>query len=254
MSSKKSIVFLGSKAIGYDCLKHLLDNQSVLNVEVIAALVKADHLLADEGKNILHLCEENDLVVLPNLDYLLDFESLDYLISVQYHQILKAEHLSVAKELALNLHMAPLPEYRGCNQFSFAIANEAKTFGTSIHVMNEDIDAGDLLFEKRFAMPEDVWVKDLYQLTVEASLELFKESLPKLLSGDYTARRQSSLLLERGSNTYFRNQIDDLKRIDLSWTKEKIARHIRATWFPPYDPPYYLEDGIRIIVGPDFIA
>jgi len=251
--SKKTVIFLGSKGIGYDCLKHLLDNQSALNVEVIAALVKADHVLGQK-KNILHLCEENDLMVLPSLDYLLDYEFPDFLFSVQYHKILKQKHLNCAQELAVNLHMAPLPEYRGCNQFSFAIADQAKTFGTSIHIMNEDIDAGDLLFEKRFPIPENCWVWELYDLTAKASLALFEESLPKLLSGNYEATRQSSLLLERGTNLHYRNEIDDLKRIDLSWPKEKIARHIRATWFPPFPPPYYLKDGERVLLGPDFIA
>jgi len=252
--SKKTVIFLGSKEIGYDCLKHLLDNSEMLNIEVIAALVKADHVLGDSEKNILHLCEEHDLMVLPNLGYLLDYEFPDFLISVQYHKILKQKHLNCAQELAVNLHMAPLPEYRGCNQFSFAIADNAETFGTSIHIMNEDVDAGDLLFERRFTIPKDCWVKELYEMTAEASLELFKESLPALISGDYQATRQSSLLLERGSSTHYRSEIHDLKRIDLSWPKEKIARRIRATWFPPFDPPYYLEDGVRVSVGPDFIA
>lgn len=253
MSAKKTIVFLGSKEIGFDCLAHLLRNQDSLNIEVIAALVKADHLLADSGKNILHLCEEHDLVVLPNLDYLLDYEYPDYLVSVQYHKILKERHLNCAQELAINLHMAPLPEYRGCNQFSFAIADQAETFGTSLHIMDEDVDAGDLLFEKRFPLPKDSWVKDLYATTAKASFELFKESIPKIVSGNYEATRQSSLLLERGTSTHYRNEIDDLKRVDLSWPKDKIARHIRATWFPPYDPPYYLKDGERVAIGPDFI-
>jgi len=93
LSERQTIIFLGSKAIGYDCLAFLLENQEALKIEIIAALVKADHLLADENKNILHLCEENDLVVLPSLDYLLDYEYPDYLISVQYHKILKPKHL-----------------------------------------------------------------------------------------------------------------------------------------------------------------
>jgi len=90
-------------------------------------------------------------------------------------------------------------------------------------------------------------------MTADVSLELFKESIPKFLTGDYQRTRQSSLLLDRGSKMHYRKEIGDLKRIDLSWPKEKIARRIRATWFPPYDPPFYIEEGKRYPLGPDYI-
>ncbi|MBK8684503.1 MAG: hypothetical protein IPN26_05660 [Bacteroidetes bacterium] len=73
---------------------------------------------------------------------------MDFLISVQYHQILNERHIQKARTLAINLHMAPLPEYRGCNQFSFAILDQYPEFGTTLHVMDERIDHGDILFEK----------------------------------------------------------------------------------------------------------
>ena len=109
----------------------------------------------------------------------------DVLYSVQYHQILKPAQIAKAAEIALNLHMAPLPEYRGANQFSYAIIDGATTFGTTIHAIDEGIDSGDILFEKRFPVPTGCWVNELYDLTLEASVALFEEALPEIAAGDF---------------------------------------------------------------------
>jgi len=214
-------------------------------VQITAALVKTGNVLS-AGKNILHLCEENDLVVLPQLDDLLDFDRPDFLVSVQYHQILKQQHIECAKELAVNLHMAPLPEYRGCNQFSFAIVDEAKTFGSTLHVMDEGIDSGDILFERRFPIAEKAWVQDLYDQTARESVLLFEEAIPKIISGNYERQAQEALIAERGTAIHYRNEINELKMIDKSWDAEKQDRHIRATWFPPFELPYYLVEGKKV--------
>ena len=65
--------------------------------------------------------------------------------------------------------MAPLPEYRGCNQFSFAIVDGKKEFGTTLHKMEEGIDNGDIIAESRFDIPENCFVKELYELTYKTS-------------------------------------------------------------------------------------
>jgi methionyl-tRNA formyltransferase len=113
---------MGSKAIGYDCLAHLLQNPAV---QVVAALSN-DNARFDASKSVVALATEHQIPVLADLNALP--EEIDILYSVQYHQILKQAHINKAK-LALNLHMAPLPEYRGSNQFSYAIIEQKKTFG-----------------------------------------------------------------------------------------------------------------------------
>lgn len=247
------VIFLGSKSIGYDCLKHLL-SESDSKVEVIAVLTTGPHPLEAPEKNILHLCEENEITILPSLDHLLDFDKPDYLISVQYHEILGEAHLKCARKLAINLHMAPLPEYRGCNQFSFAILDQRTEFGVTIHEMIPGVDNGDVLFEKRFQIPQDIWVKQLYAMSEEASLTLFKESLPKLLSNDFTPVSQDSLMFERGTSMHYREEINEVKQINPEWPQERIARHIRATWFPPYAPPFAIIDGEKRLYGPDDVS
>jgi methionyl-tRNA formyltransferase len=243
----KKVAFLGSKKIGYECLKLAIDHSGI---DVVAVLTAAANPL-DGQETVADLCKENEIPVLPSLQELAD-KDIDILISVQYHEILKKRHIELAKDVAVNLHMAPLPEYRGCNQFSFAIIDQKREFGTTLHRLEEGIDSGDILLEKRFPVPQECFVQDLYQLTFEHSVDLFRHALPQLVNGDFEGIDQASLENIRGSSYHFRKDIDSIKQIDHAWDIEKQKRHFRATWFPPFPPPYALIDGKKVELDMDW--
>lgn len=236
----KTIVYLGTKSIGLTCLQYLLKVAGSLHAKVIAVGTKSNN--EKFNTDIEYLSLQNRIALLPSLEEIPD---CDILISVQYHRILKPRHIQKARQIAVNLHMAPLPEYRGCNQFSFAILDKAKVFGTTLHRLEEGIDNGAILFEKRFPIPDNCWITELYELTENASNELFCSHLSDIVTGNYTPVLQEHLIPVRGTSYHYRHEIEQIKQIDLNWDAEKIARHIRATYFPPFKPPYCLVDGVR---------
>ena len=229
----KRIVFLGAKPVAYRCLDFLLKNEISLDAKVIAVLTN-DTKMNDPAFDIGTLCQQNETPILKSLD---ELPQSDLLISIQYREILKKHHIETSK-LAINLHMAPLPEYRGCNQFSFAIANGDKEFGTTIHELVEKIDGGDIIAESRFTIPGDCFVNELFELTAEKSVTLFEQEIGNILSGNFSRVPQQTLIDERGTSYNNRTSINSLKEIDLNWDREKIERHIRATSMPGYEPPF----------------
>ena len=245
--NKKKIVFFGTKKMGFDCLNILNMHQNKLNYEIIGVLTN------EESNYIREYSLDNNLKLLGSLDDFLRLHEVDIIISVQYHQILNLNHIKKANDLAINLHMAPLPEYRGCNQFSLAIIEDKKVFGTTIHKIEKGIDSGDILFESRFEIPKNCWIEDLYKLTCHKSLELFTKSLPKIISLNFVSIPQDSLIKERGSSLHFRREIKDIKKIDLSWTINKIERHIRATLMEGFEPPYFEIKGKKIFFKKEWI-
>jgi len=238
----KKVVFLGSKPIGYDCFAYMLAMQESLNIQVVGLLTHARKEFGN-AHDLNILAEEHHIPTIENEDAI---PVCDILYSVQYHRILKADHIQKASQIAVNLHMAPLPEYRGSNQFSYAIIDGKKEFGTTIHEIDTRIDHGGILFQKRFAIPEGCWVNELYQLTYEASNALFRDTLADIVNANYSATPQATLENEYGTSLHFRKEINHLKEIDLGWDKEKIARHIRATYMPGFEPPYCIVDGRKI--------
>jgi methionyl-tRNA formyltransferase len=242
----QTVVFLGSKPIGYYCLAYLIEQQANLGCKVIGVLSN-DNAMFNPQLSVKALSMQHQIPIIDSLDNL---PYVDILISVQYHQILKPHHIAKAK-LALNLHMAPLPEYRGCNQFSVAIIDDAKIFGTTIHQLDAKIDHGAIAFESRFAIPENCWISDLYNITEKESVQLFKQSLEKIIANQITWTSQESLIDQRGTSIHYRNEIHALKQIDLDWSANKIQRHIRATYMPGFEPPYALINNQKIYITLD---
>lgn len=238
----KKVIFLGSKPIGYECLQYLIAQSQALNIEVIGILTQSRSEFGS-AHNLSQLATEHNIPIIASLD---DMPPCDILYSVQYHQILSPEHILRASTIAVNLHMAPLPEYRGSNQFSFAIIEGKTEFGTTIHRIDHRIDHGDILFQKRFPIPPGTWVQDLYQLTYNASLNLFRQTLGHIISGNYQPIPQSVLVGKYGTSLHYRREMSALKQIDLNWQKDIIEQHIRATSMPGFEPPYCIIDGRKV--------
>ncbi len=238
---KTRIVFLGSKPIGYRCLDYLIRHQGDLQAEVIGVRTQ----LRKEFSGAFDLEKLSEDAGIPLIASLEELPDCDLIYSVQHHELLKAQHIAKASEIAVNLHLAPLPEYRGCNQFSFAILDNAKEFGVTIHEINTRIDHGDVLFETRFDIPPDCWVAELYDITEAKAFVLFQGTLEHIIKGHYTRTPQSAYA-GRSSQLHFRKEIRALKQIDLNDSQEKITRILRAVSMPGFEPPYCLVNGEKV--------
>lgn len=239
------VVFLGSKPIGYQCLQYLIAQQQALDVEVVAVRTRMRKEFGEAGSDLATLATEAGIPLLDSLDAM---PPCDIIYSVQHHELLRARHISKAGTIAVNLHLAPLPEYRGCNQFSFAIMEDAREFGVTLHEIDTRIDHGAILFESRFSVPLHCWVNELYELTFVAALDLFKATLADVVQGNYTKTPQATLLADRATSLHFRSEISDLKAIDLNESEEMISRRIRATWMPGFEPPYIMINGQKLLL------
>lgn len=243
---------MGGKQVGYTSLLFLLEQSEKLNLEVVAVFENSSSPLSNKEHSLQALANQFSIPHFCEKSHLLDLEDVDFIFSVQYNQILTVEEIAVAKSLAVNLHMAPLPEYRGCNQFSFALIDMAEEFAATLHVLEPSTDAGAIIFEKRFKIRENEFVTDLYNRTLDFSVILFQEKLEAMLTRDFDLTPQPELFEERGTSFHFRNEIEQLKRIDASWPIKKQKRYFRATFFPAFDPPVLVSEEGEIPLSLDW--
>ena len=121
----RKIIFLGTRAVGRRCLEILLKQAVALDCEVVEVVTKlpANPYLA-EGT------DPADVAIRAGIPVKSDFDPegspVHVLLSIEYGDILTPGQLARASEQAINLHMAPLPDYRGAGQCSFAILNEER--------------------------------------------------------------------------------------------------------------------------------
>ncbi|WP_426741257.1 formyltransferase family protein, partial [Pseudomonas aeruginosa] len=93
-------------------------------------------------------CTANSIAYLENIK---EFEKnhmdeeFDFLFSIVNSEIIPQKILRLPRYYAINYHNSPLPKYAGLYATSWAILNGETQHGISWHIMNEVIDAGDIL-------------------------------------------------------------------------------------------------------------
>lgn len=97
-------------------------------------------------------------------------KKIDIIISSN-GQIFKKELLDIPKIACINRHSALLPDYGGVLPVFWAMLNNEKQFGVSIHYMVEKIDAGDILYRVPISLDKDNSLFDNYLLAFDKSVD-----------------------------------------------------------------------------------
>lgn len=73
----------------------------------------------------------------------------DLLVSILGNQIFKKQLLNLTPKGCINLHTALLPKYRGLMPSFWVLKNNEKYTGVSVFIMDEGIDSGPILIQKK---------------------------------------------------------------------------------------------------------
>lgn len=74
----------------------------------------------------------------------------DVIVTIYFDQILKKPALKIPSMAALNMHPGLLPKYRGLWPEFWKLHNREKFAGVTIHHLNEQIDAGEVVAQIRY--------------------------------------------------------------------------------------------------------
>ena len=61
----------------------------------------------------------------------------DLFVSMSFNQIFKTQIINLPKYKAINCHAGKLPFYRGRNVLNWALINDEKEFGITVHFIDE---------------------------------------------------------------------------------------------------------------------
>src|SRR5205823_8330969 len=79
----------------------------------------------------------------------------EVIVVMAYGQILPRDVLEIPKVACLNLHTSLLPRWRGAAPIQAAIAAGDRETGITVMYMNEGLDTGDILLQRKIAIPPD---------------------------------------------------------------------------------------------------
>ena len=222
------IVFAGTPKFAVKSLSVL--NQS--EHEVVAVYCQPDRPKG-RGK-VLTACpvkifsEENNLLVIQPEDFKdkqsqsqLALLNPDVMVVAAYGQILPKALLEIPKLGCLNIHASLLPRWRGAAPIERAILEGDRETGISIMQMNEGLDTGDILLDKKCMISNHETAQTLHDTLSNIGANAILETLNMLPT--LKARPQ-----QNNEATYAEKVTKDEAQIDWHQSAEKISRVIRA--------------------------
>ena len=168
----------------------------------------------------------------------------DLVVSILYWRRLSGALLFPEASLGvINFHPAPLPEYKGCGGYNFAILDRCSSWASSAHyVVDESIDSGPIIDVRPFAIcPDTATAQSVERLSMDALGEQVREVLGRIpgLGSRLPARPNT------GGKYISRADMEAAKEI---LPGDDVDRKARAFFFPPYEGAWTRVNGTRCTV------
>jgi|688.fasta_scaffold03678_8 hypothetical protein len=156
---------------------------------------------------------------LPNI-FFLKKKKIDLLISYHNKFIIDKKRLKFLKYNCINFHPSYLPKNRGSHPILFSAAKN-DIFGVTIHRVNEKIDAGDYLFQKKLLLSKNLTLKQAYEIHENESFEGFKKIYIKIKK-DILEKKSISFKKKRSLNilgnfNYHKPALDFISLLPKKW-------------------------------------
>lgn len=140
---------------------------------------------------------------------------------IDFGQIIKEPFLSAPEYGCINIHPSLLPEYRGAAPIQRALLDGKKYTGVSVFRLVKAMDAGGILAQEKFEIPEGFNASDLYKKLSEIGSKIASEALEKI--PEYHLIPQDD-----ARATYAEKLNKNEFELSFSMTAEKFCNTVRA--------------------------
>jgi methionyl-tRNA formyltransferase len=194
------IVFFGTGRFAEIILRKLILEKEL--VEIVAVVTKIDkpadrHLNQRESlvktlaiKNNLNILQPVNLKDLSFTKTIKDFD--DFLIIVtDYGKIIPQEILDLASHGAINVHPSLLPKYRGPSPIQTAILSGDDITGTTIMLIDQEIDHGPIIYQKEIPIEKADDVISLEQKLANLSVLLLIKTIKDIRTSSLKTYEQN---------------------------------------------------------------
>jgi methionyl-tRNA formyltransferase len=117
----------------------------------------------------------------------------DVIVVVAFGRILPPEILKVPCLGCVNVHASLLPRYRGAAPIHWAVINGEQETGITTMLMDEGLDTGDILLQKKLLIEPDDSVGVVHDRLARLGTTLLVETLDRLAEGELKARPQDEV-------------------------------------------------------------
>lgn len=153
----------------------------------------------------------------------------DLYVSMSFNQILKKSILGLPTLGVINCHAGALPFYRGRNVLNWALINDEKEFGVTVHYIDEGIDTGDIIRQKKLPISDQDNYATIINAATEECAQLLYLALVDIETDSINRIKQNDIHLV---GSYFGQRRNGDEWIDWNWTSRRIFNFVRAITIP----------------------
>ncbi|MGW2303055.1 methionyl-tRNA formyltransferase [Streptomyces sp. NPDC001809] len=242
------VVMFGYQTWGHRTLQALLDSEH--DVVLVVTHPKSEHAYEKIwSDSVADLAEEHGVpVVIRNRP---DDEELltrlkeadpDIIVANNWRTWIPPHIYNLPRHGTLNIHDSLLPKYAGFSPLIWALINGESEVGVTAHMMDEVLDAGDIVQQHSVPVGPADTTTDLFHKTVDLIAPVTIDALDRIAGG-----RAEFTPQDRSQATFFHKRAEEDIRIDWSWPAEVLERLVRAQ-SAPYPSAFTFHRGKRLEV------
>ena len=168
-------------------------------------------------------------------------------VSVLFGYMLRAGFRNLLPHGCVNLHPGYLPYNRGAYPNVWSIVEQTPA-GATLHYVDDGIDTGDIVAQKRVDVAPTDTGESLYRKLEEACLEVFATAWPLLREG------RAPRVPQQGPGTFHRvRDVEAIDRIDpdRTYRAADLIDILRARTFPPHTGAFLHHGDRRVLLRLD---
>ncbi|MGC4908695.1 methionyl-tRNA formyltransferase [Streptomyces cyaneofuscatus] len=241
------VVMFGYQTWGHRTLQALLDSEH--DVVTVVTHPKSEHAYEKIwSDSVADLAEKHGIPVIirnrPDGELVERLKEVapDIIVANNWRTWMPPEIYNLPVHGTLNIHDSLLPAYAGFSPLIWALINGEPEVGVTAHLMDEELDAGDIVIQRSVAVGPTDTTTDLFHRTVDLIAPVTTEALGLIASGQTEFTRQ-----DRSKASFFHKRAEEDIRIDWTWPAEDLERLIRAQ-SAPYPSAFTFHKGQRLEV------
>ena len=225
---KMTICIAGKNKIAIEAISYLLEHYN--HFKIVGIQNQSDDGNNSWQNSFAAFCLKNK-VPLVILNDVYPVEELLF-ISLEFDKIIRTEKFKSSR--LFNIHFSKLPAYKGMFTSIMPIINGETETGVTLHYINNGIDTGNIISQSVFNIPINATSRNIYELYLDHSIELFKVNVKQLIDNSVNGSVQSSI-----GSSYFSKKTIDFSNIviNLNKTAFEVHNQVRAFAFKEYQLP-----------------
>ncbi len=235
-----NILYCANYFEGFNVLKRLFNEFNVIGV--------VTRIADKENNEIINFCEMNyinffDEKLLKSKVFISKLKKyiIDLIVINNIKTILSKEIIEISHFGGINLHSSLLPAYKGRAPINWAMINDEKFTGITIHYIDDTIDGGNILLQKKIKIKNSDDYYSLLKKNIALEPQMFIKSIYKVKNGFKGFKQYTNNIIYPYISEIYR-------RIDWNSSSRSIFNLVRALVNPfPNAYTTYFNDTYKIV-------